>query len=202
MPSKISTYLSITYIWILLLASSTSLYSQEINFGSYSSDYTISISELAEEDLFDFGILIQNGGISTIDLFNSKVLIIEGVKYLDVIITVIADEYLLLDGNGTCETDPNCRIKYTLAAAYANRGQNNISQAVPANITGNFASFQFPIKYRGDAPPGPPPTPVYEGYNPAIYNENAYIYLYGSINVGNVAAGDYSANIVVNINYD
>ena len=178
------------------------LQAQEINFGDFSSKYTVSISELIPSEDLSFGTVIQNEGLKTIDLIDAKVLMIEGVKYLDVIVDITADNYLYLNGDIACNTgNTNC-IPFTLQAAYANRGNNNTNEAILMQVASNVASAQFPIEARGNRPPGPPPTPVYEGYNPALYNETAYLYIYGSLNVGNVDAGSYSGNITVTVSYD
>ncbi|MEX0723636.1 MAG: hypothetical protein WD357_09480 [Gracilimonas sp.] len=173
---------------------------QEIDFGDFSSKYGVTISELNPAEDLSFGLVIQNEGLKTIELTEAKVLMIEGVKYLDVIVEVIADDFLILDSDIECNGS-NC-IQFTLQAAYANRGNNNTNQAVLMQIASNTASAQFPILARGNLPPGPPPTPDYEGYNPALYNETAYLYIYGSLNVGNVDAGSYSGNITVTVSYD
>ncbi|MFY0698504.1 MAG: hypothetical protein JXR11_11670 [Balneola sp.] len=188
--------------FITSISNSTSVSAQEINFGQYSSAYSISLSEFNPSEELEFGTLIQNQGPTSIDLVNAKVLTLEGVKYLDVIVDVTADNYLLLNGDLGCETDPSCRIPFTLQAAYANRGNNNVNESVSITVLSNVASAQFQILQRTSGPPGPPPTPVYEGYDPNIFNETAYLYIYGSINVGNVDAGSYTSSISVTINYD
>ncbi|MEQ8525861.1 MAG: hypothetical protein RIB15_14285 [Gracilimonas sp.] len=187
---------------ILCLTNWITLSAQEINFGDFSSKYAVSLSELNPAEDLSFGMVVQNEGLKSIDLIDSKVLIIEGVKYLDVIVDITADNYLYLDDDIACNgTNSNC-IPFTIQAAYANRGNNDTNQAVLMQVASNVASAQFPIEARGNRPPGPPPTPVYEGYNPALYNETAYIYVYGSLNVGNIDAGSYSGNITITISYD
>lgn len=190
------------FLLITSLSSSTSVFAQEIDFGQYSSAYSISLSEFNPSEELEFGTLIQNQGPASIDLVNAKVLTLEGVKYLDVLVDITADNYLLLNGDLGCETDPSCRIPFTLEAAYANRGNNNVNESVSITVLSNVASAQFQILQRTNGPPGPPPTPVYEGYDPNIFNETAYLYIYGSINIGNVDAGSYSSSISVTINYD
>ncbi len=188
---------------LLLTITQVNLFAQELNFGSdYSSIYSVSISDLNPGLDLDFGLLAKNEGVSSLSINESKVISIEGVRYLDVYVEIMADEYLLKDGNPSCSTNPSCRIPFTLQAAYANRGQNNTAQSTIMNVLSFTATALFPIKYRGNAPPGPPPTPVYSGYNPALFNETAYLYIYGSINVGNVDAGSYSSDITITVSYD
>lgn len=175
---------------------------QEIDFGQYSSAYSLTLSELNPSEDLDFGTIIQSQGLTNIDITNAKVLTLEGVKYLDVLLDITADDYLLLNGDLGCETDPSCRIAFTLQAAYANRGDNDTNEAYNMTVLSNIASAQFQILQRESGPPGPPPTPVYEGYNPSLFNETAYIYIFGSINVGSVDAGSYSGQIMVTLNYD
>lgn len=191
----------LTFILTLFLLSNATQ-GQEIDFGSYSSSYSVTLSELSPGAELDFGTLIQNDGVTSVTIDNAKVLTIEGVKYLDIIVDLTADQYLLLNGNLSCQTDPSCRIPYTMQASYANRGVMSISQVSDFLVSGTTASEQFPIKYRGNAPPGPPPTPVYQGFNPALFNETAYIYIYGSVNVGNVDAGSYTGTVNITVNYD
>ena len=190
------------YLVLLVVFSLNHSYAQEIDFGSYSSSYSVTLSDLSPGSDLDFGIVIMNEGMVSKDINDAKVLSIEGVKYLDVIVDITADDYLLLNGNLACVSDPSCRLPFTLNAAYANRGLNNTSQAITMSIASNIASAQFPIKYRGNNPPGPPPTPVYSGYNPALYNETAYIYIYGALNVGSIDAGTYEGQITIMVSYD
>lgn len=179
---------------------STLTVAQEIDFGDYY-DYSLSVAE-QDPGNFEFGTIISGSGLNTYGIASSKVLTITGVKYLDVFLTITADAELLLDGNLGCENDLSCSIDYTLEAAYANRGSDDISQARIINVVANSATAQFPVKYRSGGPPAPPPTPVYNGYDPSAFNETAYLYLYGSIDVGNVDTGNYSSNINIMIIYD
>jgi|AntRauTorckE6833_2_1112554.scaffolds.fasta_scaffold15626_4 hypothetical protein len=197
---------SYSYAFLFFLLCSFNLplvaQAQEIDFGSFSSKYGVTVSELNPAEDLSFGMVIQNEGLKSIDLTNAKVLMIEGVKYLDVIVDVTADNYLFLDSDVSCNgSNSNC-IPFTLQAAYANRGNNNTNQAVLMQVASNVASAQFPILARGNLPPGPPPTPDYKGYNPALYNETAYLYIYGSLNIGAVDAGSYSGTITVTVSYD
>lgn len=176
-------------------------FSQEIDFGSYA-QYSVSVTPLSPAQDLDFGIIVQNEGLKSIPVNDAKIMIIEGVKYLDVIVDITADDYLLLNGDISCQSDVNCRLPFTLQAAYANNGSDNTNQARQMTVSANVASAQFPIFDRATRPPGPPPTPTHEGYNPALHNESAYLYIYGAINVGDVAAGSYTANVTISISYD
>ena len=199
----LQTYISACLLnAILVFCFTENSTAQEIDFGSYSSVYSVTLSELNIGEDLDFGLLIQNEGVVSLPIAESKVLSILGVKYLDVIVDITADNYLLLNGNLSCSTDPSCRIPFTLQASYANNGSNTFSQAVNFTVVSNVASAQFPIKRRAGGPPSPPPTPVYEGYNPNLFQETAYLYIYGSLNVGTINAGSYTADIIITISYD
>lgn len=190
-------FLSCLFLFVSLPSSA-----QEINFGTYSSAYSVTVSELNPGENLEFGTLIVNEGVKSIPLANSKVLTIEGVRYLDVIVDITADNELLLNGNLACIGDLTCSLPFTLQASYANRNANDISQAVGMTVNSNVASAQFAVLQRGSGPPGPPPRPVTEGYNPAAFNSTAYLYIYGFINVGNAQAGSYTSNITITVNYD
>lgn len=178
---------------------------QEINFGTYSSSYSMTVSPTNGSTL-NFGQLIS-GDVDPVtialDDFETIIIGITGVKYLDVFVQITAPDYIIKDDQPGCITD-NCRVPFNLSAAYANKGLENSNQAVIMNVLSNSASALFPIKSRGNAPPGPPPTPVYEGYNPALYEETAYIYIYGSLSAGTYDAGTYTSltDISVMVSYD
>lgn len=138
--------------------------------------------------ILDFDWILANQSKS-IELGDPEmvVLSITGVEYYDVIITIDAPAELVLDGENS--------MGFTLNAAFANRGQNQVSDA--RLINGDTARFQ--IK-RDDGPPGPPPTPPHEGYTPP--EATAYLYLYGTINVGEVDAGIYEGTVNITVEYD
>lgn len=189
-------------VFVLLI---NSVNAQEIDFGTFSSSYTMSVATTNGTTL-NFGQLVS-GDVDpltiALDDFETIILSITGVKYLDVFVQITAPDYIIKDDEPGCVTD-NCRVAFTLSAAYANKGIQNSNQAVIMNVLSNTATAQFPIKYRGNAPPGPPPTPVYEGYNPALYEETAYIYIYGSLAAGTYDAGTYTSitDISVMVSYD
>lgn len=197
---RVSPIWSVCYLLFL----STIVSAQEINFGTYSSSYSMSVSTVDNTSL-DFGQLIS-GDVSDLQILLTDMevvtLQITGVRYLDVYVAIMAPDYLIEDADPGCVTD-NCRVPFTLGAAYANRGTNNTAQAIVFGTT-NTASALFPIKYRGNAPPGPPPTPVYEGFDPSLFEEDAYLYIYGTLTAGTYDSGSYtsSSDISVTISYD
>lgn len=175
------------------------LQAQEIDFGTFSSA-SVTITKLNPAEDLDFGTLVTNGGVSSIPISNSVVLTLTGVRFLDVILDVSADANLTLNG-APCAL-ASCMIPFTLEAAYANLGADNISQARIITIAANAGQAQFQVLRRNGGAPGPPPTPEFVGFNPAAFNSTAYVYIYGSVNVGSVDAGDYSGMIDVTVNYD
>ncbi|HLR77404.1 MAG TPA: hypothetical protein VK106_07055 [Balneolaceae bacterium] len=173
---------------------------QEINFGKFG-NYSLSVTELSGQGL-DFGNVISGNGAYNVELANAKILSLTGMKYLDVFISIDADDELLLNKNPACAGDPSCSVPFTLQAAYANTGMQSIAKARFFNVNSNSVDKQIPILRRKNGPPGPPPPPPHKGYNPEEYNETAYIYLFGSINVGSVDAGTYTGNITVTVIYN
>ncbi len=149
----------------------------------------------------DFGMVLLNEGLVNKNIADALIIEIEGIRYLDVIVELQADDYIVLDGDIANRTVSNKRIPFTLKAAYANRGADNTNHAIlfPA---GNTTDSRFQIRHRTTVPPGPPPTPTHEGYNPNLHKDTAYLYLYGSLNVGNIHAGAYSGEINVTVYYD
>ncbi|MCF7826365.1 MAG: hypothetical protein K9M55_09015 [Candidatus Marinimicrobia bacterium] len=88
-------------------------------------------------------------------------------------------------------------IPFTLKFAYANRGANDVNQAVVVS-SGTTARFQ--LRQRESGPPGKPPTPP-----SSLYTETqttAYVYIYGSMTVGSIDAGSYTGNVDITVTYD
>lgn len=170
-----------------------------IQFGKYHG-YELSLYTQPNPKI-DYGMVFRGEGLVNKEITDALIIEIEGVRYLDVIVEIDADPYILLDGDAANATNQNKRIPFSLKAAYANKGTENSNHAIlfPA---GNNTHSRFQIRYRTTEPPGPPPTPTHEGYNPSDYNDTAYLYLYGALNVGNINAGSYSGELKVTIYYD
>ncbi len=177
-------------------------FAQEIDFGQYG-NYNLTVGELNNDDLH-FGQVVTGSGNYSIDINNGKVITITGVKYLDVIVEVTAQSHLYLNSDIQCNAENTNCIKFTLQAAYANsKGTPNVGQAkFITDISNNSFIKQFPILERESQPPGPPPNPPTNAFEQSQVEDTAYLYLYGSINVGEVDAGPYSSDITVTINYD
>lgn len=202
--SEFSLRVSLQTILLFFLSaiSTQSIFAQEIDFSSYG-NYTITLENISMGDLQFQGPILVDGGIYQVELIDGYVLGILGVKYLDVGVEISGEGELYLDGNPENSGDPQKSIPFTLKAAYANRGQNNISDAqfIPIS-SGNLGNARFPILSRQQQPPGPPPPPPTGEFNQALVEETAYLYLYGEINVGNVDAGLYTGNITVTVEYE
>lgn len=188
----------------LIGISAESAVSQDIRFGQYG-EYTIELEDIGLEDLIFEGPINSNSGIYDVELIDSKVLSIIGVKYLDVDVEITADGKLYLDGDPSYDLDPQRSIPFTLQAAYANDGENNITSSKPIAIDNNpslnSGTTRFPILSRRQQPPGPPPTPPTGDFDQSLVNETAYLYFYGQIDVGNVVAGQYRGTINVTVEY-
>ncbi|TVQ64998.1 MAG: hypothetical protein EA360_11045 [Balneolaceae bacterium] len=179
------------------------LSAQEINFGTFGT-YTLELNQVTLDDLEFQGPINPNSGIHEVELTDSKVLQILGVKYLDVGVLISGDGELLLDGDINNASDPTRKIPFTLFAAYSNKGDgNNLpGDSVTIPLSTNQGTARFPILQRQFAPPGPPPPPPTNAFQMSQVQETAELYLYGQIDVGNVVAGTYSGTITITIEYD
>lgn len=186
-------------VFFVCVSSLLNVNAQEIPFGSFSSQYAI--TPLATGETLNFPTIIQDEGSVSLTINEATQIAIEGTEYLDITVDVeINDDFIYLNGVDTC-TDISCRIPFNLKSAYYNRSNvPSTSQAVIMN--GAPLSARFPIRHRGNAPPGPPPTPVYSGYDLSLYNETAYIFLYGDLTVGSHNAGSYSNTVTITVTYE
>ena len=173
----------------------------QINFGSFG-PYTIQLTDISVGSLTFEGLIVSGSGEHVVVLSDAFVVEIEGVKYLDVGVLITADVELLLDGNINNAADPQKSISFTLEAAYANKGQQNVADAELITVISNVGDARFPILARQFQPPGPPPPPPTEAFDQSAVEDAAYLYLYGKIDVGNVDAGTYTGSINVYVQYD
>jgi|AntRauTorckE6833_2_1112554.scaffolds.fasta_scaffold26347_2 hypothetical protein len=181
------------YLLLFFLVLGIKSPAQEINFGDFG-NYAITVDAIPGNDELSFGTVLSGEGARTINLGDNgmAVISINGVQYLDVIVTITKP-------NALTALDPgnNDEIPLTaLNAAYTNTGMENFSQATL--ISGLQALF--PVRQRETTPPGPPPRPPTEGFTPP--QSTAYIYLGGTIDVGNIAPGEYSGFIDVTVEYN
>ena len=164
-------------------------FAQEINFGRYATEGIV-LTNIGSNSALDFGTLLSGEGLVQIQLTDPEVVVfsIEAEYDKDVFVTITAPPELVLNPGNT--------IPFTLGAAYANQGNDNIAQA--RLISGGTA--RFPVLARGNQPPAPPPTPRYEGYTTPT--ATAYLYIYGNLTVGPVAAGTYTGQIDILVSYE
>ncbi len=192
--TRSETAIATAFILFLSLLVPVCTDAQEIDFSSFS-NYTVSVETEPGFESLDFGNVIAGEGEITVNLGDDPgmaVLAITGAPYLDVIVTVTKPNALL-----PMEAGVSDEIPFTsLQAAYANHGANNYLQAKMMN----GLQARFPILERQSTPPGPPPTPPREGVEPPT--ETAFLYLWGTINVGDIAGGTYSATIDVTVEYN
>ncbi len=150
-----------------------------------------SLNASKDQDM-DFQTVISGSGLQEINLGDAGmgVFAITGNEEMDVIVTMTAPVSLTHTG---VSSDV---IPFTLKFAYANKGVNDVNQAV--EVIGSSVRFQ--LKERVSGPPGAPPTPPSNAHT--ANQVTAYIYIYGSMNVGIIDAGSYSGTVNLSVTYD
>ena len=163
--------------------------SQTIQFSIYVED---ELTASQESDM-DFDNVVAGQGLTQINIGDQGMgsFSISGNEDLDVIVTLtppVSNQLTQVSGTDV--------IPFTLEWAYANHGQNDINDAT--FVTGNSARFR--MKARGGGPPGAPPNPQRANYTPE--NATAYIYIFGSIDVGSISPGQYTGTATLTVEYD
>ena len=175
----------------------------QINFGSFDSEFPLTLSAPSEPFVFPDPIHV-NSGLHQIELAEAIILEIQGLKHLDVGVLITADVLLLKGGDPANSDVPERRISFTLRAAYSNVGttKGHTKTGSPTiDISSNMGNVRFPILERQLNAPGPPPRPP-GTFTPADHLEIAELYVYGDINVGEVEGGEYTGTISITIEYD
>ncbi|MBO6586092.1 MAG: hypothetical protein JJ953_08320 [Gracilimonas sp.] len=140
------------------------------------------LSATVEQNL-DFGTLISNTGITEIQLgdVNMGVFSIRAFYTQNVYINLEYPEVLV---NG--QTGNNQEIPLSLSMSYNNSGTNSISSSSPIPSSGGMVS-------------------IHDNTNLTNSNEiwkQLFIYVYGSIEVGNIPNGVYTGEVVLSVDYD
>lgn len=194
-------YESRQYLMTLLILSlmhSGQAYAQRISFGTYATD-DIVLTALGTGEL-NFNskqAVIRSGDVISINLADESaaVLSIEGNRHLDVTLSIEAPLALELDASNS--------IPLALSFAYSNQGlAEAAAKAAAIEVPAGFTSATFPLQRRAaGTPPPPPPTPGHGGYTAP--RATAYVYIYGSLGTvpSNAAAGLYSGQINVRVEY-
>jgi len=181
----LSKHLKLLALWGLLIGVASG---QTIQF---SLNVSSTLDATKDQDM-QFETIVAGTGLTQINLGDAGMGVfgITGDDDLDVIVTMIAPANLTHDG-----ASPDV-IPFTLKIAYANKGVNDVNQAI--EVTGSSVRFQ--IRQREGGPAGAPPTPPSAFHTPS--QSTAYIYIYGSMNVGFIDAGSYSGNVDLSVIYD
>jgi len=162
-------------------------------------------------NVLDFGQIATDGDRVDIEQEDSRsvVVSIEGIANRDVDVYMYTERstypnnFLFLD-LGSGDYDENNKLSAEFFMAFYNRVPPNKEEedfgtvrgsAIP--ISGDMATFQ--IQRRTQGPPGPPPTPNHEGYQPDV--AKAYIVIYGNLQPAQVNAGKYSETITIHVEY-
>lgn len=173
---------------LIVLSSPQWLIAQTIQFSIHVSS---NLNATVDQEM-SFGELIAGSGTNDINLGDPGmgIFAITGNEEMDIIVTMTPPANLTHTG---ISTDV---IPFTLNYAYANKGANDVNQAVVAS--GNSARFQ--MLGRTSGPAGAPPTPPSSDHTPQ--ETTAYLYVYGSLTVGSIDAGTYSGMVTIDVAYD
>lgn len=178
-----------------LVVSSSNIQAQEIPFGSFYTGAPISVFTIRD---LDFGTIVAGDTKArALGSGDEAVLELEGIPYLDVVVTINVPDYVYLDGDDLCVT-ADCRLPLTLNYAYTNNLE--LTDQVGTAIMFTTTTERFPIQRRVTGPPMPPPDPF---LGTVTYpSAAAYIYIYGSItSIGSSTSGDYESTITVTVEY-
>jgi hypothetical protein len=193
---KLPKRYSILLLTILLLAGGVE--AQRISFGLYATeDIVLTPINLGEMNFNEKKTIILAGETVTINLVDNAVAILAIVGRTDLDITVT------IEAPTTLDLDVTNKIPLALKFAYSNTGASTDAnaKATAIEVPVGFTSATFPIIRRGSGPPAPPPTPNHTGYTAPT--GTAYLFIYGTLGQvpTNAAAGLYSGNVNIHVEY-
>jgi len=175
-------------IVMLLILSAVPVAAQSINFSIHVS----SALDATKDADMTFPQVFAGDGLTAIGLGDGGmgVFAITGNAELDVEVTLVAPSDLVHTQY------PAQKMPLTLQFAYANTGINDFNLA--KTVAGHTARFQ--LRERTGGPAGAPPTPPNASHTPEIVT--AYLYLFGTIDVGQIASGNYGGTVNLYVQYN
>lgn len=173
----------------LILLNVLSVSTANAQFVNFTFELETEFSASTEEDL-NFGTLPVQSGINRIGLGDQGmgVVMFRGIRYQRLYITVDEPDQLLHS-----DSDNNSAIPIDLNFAYNNRGEDNPDGSTELDEYGTSLTLLGQGVDFSEA----------EGLNEYLQSEwaNMYIYVYGSVEVGNVSPGVYKNQVTVSIEY-
>ncbi len=166
-------------IALFLLVVSPNTFAQFINLNI---NIEPELSVTVEQNL-NFGTLVANSGIHTIPLgaINSGVYSIRAYHTQNIYITLNSPDFLINENSNSVD-----RIPITLNAAFNNSGIDN--QKLATSLEGDTGYF-------------PVHKPSSSNLNTDVW-QALFLYMFGTIDVGNIANGTYSGQVILFIEYD
>lgn len=196
----------LTIYLLLSLLLPTAAAAQRINFKPFVQDESIDLMVVENPMGLNFNnkqsvIVTNDPNPVTIEITDFATVVIEIDAPLDYDLTLelTLPTYMSLGGADTGVFVP-LQINY----AYNNTGETSDAarRASAVQVPTLFNVVTLPVRRRqAGGPPGPPPTPDYAGYTRP--RGKVYIYIYGSLGTApaNASAGNYAAEVQLNVNY-
>ncbi|MCF7803338.1 MAG: hypothetical protein K9N57_04040 [Candidatus Marinimicrobia bacterium] len=175
---------------ILIILIPTLAYPQTIQFSIYVEDEATA-SQVRD---MDFGQIVAGQGPIDINPGDGNVGVfkISGKPDQDVIVTMDFPDSL------THESNSGKSIPLNLGWAYQNNGASgpDYSFSSATIVPGDIARFR--MKKQSGGPPGPPPNPRSSSQS----DVDAFVFVYGTMYVGDVNPGWYTGTVTLTVEYD
>lgn len=174
------TFGELFLILIILLSPFPPAYAQFLNL-SLEIEPELRVETLRD---LDFGTIVQNSGVQRVTLgdANMGVFSITALKNINVRVFLNTPQYL-----EHTDSSIDDRVPLNLNASYTNQGEDNPEFSQPfQGQTANFSILSPNIATSPDE----------------LMWESAYIYVYGSIEVGTITEGRYTGQVTVTVEYE
>ncbi len=171
----------ITFICFFICLAPFTVKAQFINIEI---DIKAELTASVTQDL-DFGTITKNSGLHTINLDDvaAGVFAIRAFMAQSIYVVIRAPEHLTYTETGT-----EYKIPLSLQSAYNNYGSDNPFNTMPLPNNRGFIQQMADNNNTDD--------------RSSLYWDDIYLYIYGSINVGDVPDGIYEADILMEIEYE
>lgn len=195
-----------TYFVLGVFTSTATVEAQRINFSTFVQGENIVLTVISNPGGVNFNakqplIVVGDPSIVQIDIMDNAVVVVELDAPIEYDLTAELSWETGLSRGGA---DTGTTVPFQLRWAYNNTGEiSDIERRGNAvQVPPFFHTVTFPV-YRRQAggPPPPPPTPDHAGF--VRQRAKAYLFIYGSLGPipFGISAGNYSADIQLNVTY-